>query len=457
MDYIDESEQIDMKTLAAISTAAAMGGIGTMKATSGNIGTRAKYIDYMRNYLPGFYSNKFGSKALASGKEAIAGNISIMKNIVNPNISYTHDVTGLSPRAYEQLLGQEEQLNFLRNESNKLLEFDPELKVKGNTAIYEKSKRQIAHIQKQQHYKLVNDYSNRFLFNNKGLTATDDVARYAQNFVSKIDNPVEAQKYFGGDKDAMRWITKGQGIKNQRHALYLLHKNPPKTGDVLRGIQFDNRVYNTFGNMNEIGGEKFSNLTPKKMESVLKKSGLSWKEINGKYFFKVSPRMKANYDWGGYQGIVEWNPKKRDKVKFYANDKRDLFKMKFGGRDVINVVQPKEISIPEAEAIISDELAPKKQKELVEKITRRKRAPKITKMAAKIYSPGNNIAYAKEVTAITQAQKEILTKKIPIKNIVRFMAKRFGFGLASAGISGLAVLALIGTIQMIKDRGEQGQ
>ena len=167
--------------------------------------------------------------------------------------------------------------------------------------------------------------------------------------------------------------------------------------------------------------------------------------------------MKANYDWGGYQGIVEWNPKKRDKVKFYANDKRDLFKMKFGGRDVINVVQPKEISIPEAEAIISDELAPKKQKELVEKITRRKRAPKITKMAAKIYSPGNNIAYAKEVTAITQAQKEILTKKIPIKNIVRFMAKRFGFGLASAGISGLAVLALIGTIQMIKDRGEQGQ
>ena len=77
-------------------------------------------------------------------------------------------------------------------------------------------------------------------------------------------------------------------------------------------------------------------------------------------------------------------------------------------------------------------------------------------MAARIYSPGNNVAYAKEVTAITQAQKEILSKKIPTKNIVRFMAKRFGFGLASAGISGLAVLALIGTIQMIKDRGEQG-
>ena len=33
-----------------------------------------------------------------------------------------------------------------------------------------------------------NDYSNRFLYNNKGLTATDDVARYAQQFVSKIDN-----------------------------------------------------------------------------------------------------------------------------------------------------------------------------------------------------------------------------------------------------------------------------
>ena len=49
---------------------------------------------------------------------------------------------------------------------------------------------------------------------------------------------------------------------------------------------------------------------------------------------------------------------------------------------------------------------------------------------------------------MTQARKEILKKKVPWKYIPKFMARRFGFGIA--GISAMAVLALMSTVA--KDR-----
>tara|TARA_R110002020_G_scaffold263694_2_gene478381 strand:- start:2142 stop:3485 length:1344 start_codon:yes stop_codon:yes gene_type:complete len=443
MDWMTEEERKKVLIAAAASGTA---GIAMTKGNS-TIGTRVKYLDTMKNYLDGFYSGKPGAKIFASGKEAIAGNLDIMKNFANPAESYAHDVTGLSNRAHQQLISQQQQINTLRNNSLKLIDDKKNILPRKKTA-YNNIRKDISKLQKKQHYKIINDYSNRFLFNNKGLTATDDVARYAQQFVSKIDNPVKAQPYMGGSKEAMSWIAKQQGVKNQRHALYLLHKTVPKHGDVLRGMQFHNPTYRIFQDMNRIGGKDFSKLTSKKVEAILKSSKMNHKKINGKFYFNASPARKSNFDWGGYNGVVEWNPTKRDKLTFYANDKRDLFKMKFGGRDVINVVQPKTITIPEAELRISASLNPKKQKEIVEKIARSTRGPDKARIASNLYFPGNTKKGVKDIEIMTQARKEILKKKVPWKYIPKFMARRFGFGIA--GISAMAVLALMSTVA--KDR-----
>jgi len=417
----------------------AVTGAALVKYAGGPMGTRIKSIDHMKNYLRGFYGGRILDKPVAAGKEALAGSVEIVRNIASPEVSYAHDKTGLSPRTYKTILEQERQLNTLRKKGDGLLKqlndskkvSDPKLQ-----AEFKKNSRLIAHIQKQQHYKLINDYSNRFLFNNKGIEATDDVARYAQKFVTKISNPADAQKYFGGNKDVMKMVVKSQGIFNQRHALYLLHKNPPKAGDVLRGIQFDKKVYNFFIGANEKGLE---NLTPTSYKNAVKAAGLKSELINGKYYFKLSPNIKGNYDWGGYQGIVEWNPKKRNSVTFYANDKRDLFKMKFGGRDVVNVVQPKEIAIPKIVADIQDELPPKRQAEIVKKIVG-SNAPRTKKLVASVWSPGNNIAHAKEITKMLSIHEEALKAKVPKRKLLSFVTKRLG-GLG-AGISAIAFLTL---------------
>ena len=58
--------------------------------------------------------------------------------------------------------------------------------------------------------------------------------------------------------------------------------------------------------MNEL--DSFDKLTRKKVIGMARSVGLSFNDklSTDKLFFKVSPAMKANYDWGGYQGIIEF-------------------------------------------------------------------------------------------------------------------------------------------------------
>jgi len=57
--------------------------------------------------------------------------------------------------------------------------------------------------------------------------------------------------------------------------------------------------------------------------------------------------MKPDFDWGGYQGIVEWSNRNPGKVRLHANDMRDWGTFRIGDKPVLNIVKPKTIGIPQ--------------------------------------------------------------------------------------------------------------
>jgi hypothetical protein len=59
----------------------------------------------------------------------------------------------------------------------------------------------------------------------------------------------------------------------------------------------------------------------------------------------LSPSIRPNYDWGGFNAVGVWDPKNSTKIKIMATDKRDLFGVKLGGLDTVNYVESKDIEI----------------------------------------------------------------------------------------------------------------
>jgi len=434
----DEKDQIDFPAIlddykGELATTAALGAAG-MWATGDN---RSRIAQYPYNFLKGFYSGGRGAQIGAFGKEVAANALPIMRDIVDPRTSYAYKRTGMSTRGYNELLKLQNDINILR-ENIDVEKID-------NPAKYKDSRKQLAHKQKKQHYKLVNDYSNRFLFRNNP-PATDDVARYAKQFVQPVGLKT-AVRNSGNSVEAMKYIMDTQGVKDITKAKYLMHKMSPKSGDVMRGIQFDRSVYNTFLRMNEIGLDKLNANNVKvaiaksndlKLSDTMKSFGKKGEE---KIYFKISPQMKPNYDWGGYQGIVEWDEKNPTKVKFYANDKRDLFGAKLGGKNVINIAPFKEISIPEVMGNIQEDLPEKRKKEIVRDIERNPNSKKIKKFIAADHSPGVNKKDSETIARLIKKHGRYLNYN-PLNK--KMMNPLWLIRHASIGATGLSLAAIMG-------------
>ena len=409
-----------------LATAAAIGTAGVY-ITGDN---RSRIAQYPYNFLKGFYAGGKGSQIGAFGKEVAANALPIMRDVIDPRTSYAYKKTGMSTRGYNELLKLQNDIDNLRENIDVEKVDDP--------VQYKKSRRLLAHKQRQQHYKLINDYSNRFLFTNNPA-ATDDIARYAKQFVQPVDLKT-AIANSGNTKQAMEYVMETQGIKDVTKAKYLMHKVSPKAGDVMRGIQFDRRVYNLFLKMNE--HDSFDKITKKKMIEMAKSVGLSVndKAASDKLFFKVSPNAKPNYDWGGYQGVIEWNRKKKGQVKFYANDKRDLFGAKLGGKNVINIAPYKEISVPEIVGKIQEDLPKKRKIEIVKEIERNPKAKAIKKFIAADHSPGLNKGDSEQIAKIIKKHGKYLSYN-PLNK--KMMNPLWVIRHASMGVGGLSIAALM--------------
>lgn len=435
MDWMTEEERIKTLKAAAIAggTSAAV-----LKLTGDN---RSRIAQYPYNFLKGFYGGGQMNQGLAVGREVAANALPIMRDLVDPRTSYAYKKTGMSTRGYNELLKLQDDIGNLQETMGQQLNANQEFKSPKHKAQFNISKKELGVTQRKQHYKMINDYSNRYLYRNNP-PLTDDVARYAKQWVKPVTTE-RAMVNLGGNKEIMDWMVKGQpGIKDVSKVKFLEHKMGAKVGDVMRGAQFDRPVYKAFVQMNEIGLDKMDASSYKKaiLNAGIKKENI--KTFGDKVFFKVSPGIKPNYDWGGYQAIVEYDEAIPGKVKFHATDKRDLFGMKLGGKNVLNIAPAKEIKIPEIVADIQDDLPVERKKQIVRDhpIVKHKNKKNAKKLKTNWKYPGINKNDAIELNRVIRKHGRLLNTSILNKRLANpiWLMRH-----ASMGIGGLSVAAIL--------------
>ena len=153
--------------------------------------------------------------------------------------------------------------------------------------------------------------------------------------------------------------------------------------------------------------------------------------------------MKPDPDWGGYQGIVEWNNKKPTKVRLHANDMRDWGKFRVGDKRVLNIVKPKEIGIPQIIKEIKD---------------------RETRPAAK--PPKRTTKHVSKPKALTDPRTKV-QRQVMNKLKSQYAGARYGTALPKAFMKRFAVSrlgavgAVFGTAMLLhsywKDRGDRKQ
>jgi len=168
--YVPEDKQIDMRALLdeyykELALTAA-GSAGVMMMTGDN---RSRLAQYPYNFLKGFYGGGRGNQIIATGREVAANALPIMRDVVDPRTSYAYKKTGMSTRGYNELLRLQDNIGNLQEEMGRQIELDSEgkyrYKNKEAEKTFRKARRTLANNQRQQHYKLINDYSNRYLLN----------------------------------------------------------------------------------------------------------------------------------------------------------------------------------------------------------------------------------------------------------------------------------------------------
>lgn len=345
-EWIDEAEQIDLASLQeeddkyrAGLTAAAIG--GTALALSGKEGQhfQKKALDNMSNYLENYYGKAFGKEGPAkigaftkeigkSAKGAVTG-------YFNPWSNYAYEATGITQKTWGEFNNYQAELNQIHDDFNKLPN-----KTKSNIELYNNK---LKSVHKKINAKLISDSTNYSMFSDIKGTGTI-VENYGDKTRQvKVLDYKKARPHLGNNSDKIANIlTKNQGI-DIKNTLYAVKTKNVVTGDVLFGLQFDNRAARLFAEMN-----KQDNM-PKmsKIKSFLDSNKWNYETRGKKIFFHLSPKMKPDLDWGGYQGVIEWDSRKPGKVKLHANDMRDWGTLRVGDKPVLNIVKPKTIGIPQ--------------------------------------------------------------------------------------------------------------
>lgn len=327
MEGYEEEQRAKRLALSAIVLSG--GAAAIMNKPEGYIAKKA--LDNFSNYLGGYYSGTPFAKQGAVIKEAARSGVGVITDYFNPFTSQAYEATGLTGKTWKELNDYQAELNKLYNDFN-------QLKRPNKTQIRDINKK-VKTVHQKINAKLISDSTNYSMFDELKGTGTV-VENYGK--LSKQINVLDyskAKKHLGRSDAIAEILTKNQGI-DIKNTLYALKTKNVTTGDVLRGVQFDPRVANFFKQMNERGNKA----TLGEIKSILGEKNVVTR--GKKIFFHTSPKFKPDFDWGGYQGVVEYDTNKPGKVKLHANDMRDWGRFKVGNRDVLNIVRPKEIGIP---------------------------------------------------------------------------------------------------------------
>lgn len=285
--------------------------------------------DYTHNFPRGYYNVGKAGKVGKLAWEGTKGVGRMGRSFVNIPMRIAEKTTGIPDYLYRDHLSGEREIQRIKNDYIKNYG-------KGGMT-FNKAKTLVRNIEKQTHYKLINDYGNRFLYNVP--PGNDALAKYAKQYVTGVSQKTFV-KDIGSRKIADFIASRQPGAEGVAGVKWLRHINPG-WGDVLRGAQFDRNFYSAMKMLKGFKGDHKDAMSM--MHSMMERTDAKALK-NGKMAFSLAPSIRPNYDWGGYNAVGVWDPKDPHKITIAASDRRDLGPFR-GKRVVVNYVKPKTIDI----------------------------------------------------------------------------------------------------------------
>mgnify|MGYP003138155067 CR=1 FL=1 len=258
----------------------------------------------------------------------------MIKQALSPSESFAFNKTGVSKISKDVY----SQSKLVKKEAIDLFKRDE--------ISYKKARNLIKNADKKVFAKLTNDYRNTWMYT--GKTPYKGINRFinreggtAKGVLVELKNKYNVLDDFNATdlKELGIGFQKTPTLYNQ----FAVYKNLPHS-DVLRMIQFDRGIYNRFQILDGIPlkNRKYA------IDKVFQ--GYKVTKVGDDVYIHMSPSGKPNYDWGGYKGLLKWNPKSPEKIKLLASDRPDLFgfSAESKGRNTLNITKAREITIPKA-------------------------------------------------------------------------------------------------------------
>ena len=328
------------------------------------------FANQSMNFLEGFYKpgiTEWGKGSLYA-QEGIKAAGRVIKMAANPYESIAYDKTGVSSLIKQKIGSMEAELKviddkYLAGDYGEQIKFNRDGSIKKGGSVIKKAKQAKNRIIKERHYKILNDAANREIFGGKISNVLTDYRKrkpHLQNFwdYDKVGN--QFRKLTGNDDIAEYIVSRhkiglpgfkrnlsmgtfdkvtGKLIKSNPNMRYIKWFDSSVSG-VLRGAQFN---YPTYEALNEL---KTGRMGQTQAINYLQKKGFNPTKIGKKILFNFNPSIKSNFDWGGYNAVAEWDYSRKGKVILHATDLRDTpISSFFKGKNVLNYVKSKEISI----------------------------------------------------------------------------------------------------------------
>jgi len=343
-----QDESLGFGTLGKFGT-----GVGLLGASTAMMrgqtpgGIRLATADYARNFLPGFYGKSVLGPQINQGinyvAEAAKTGYRVGKDATfGFTSSEFYNKTGVSPVLLK---------NINEIETTKDLINDQYLKGKiGKTQALSEIKK----AEKIAFFKASSDKANRMIFLGKSSKELDNIVGDAVKLTNKKDF---VNSMAGNRKDKNRianYVFTRQtpltnagftnlDTVNSKNMKFIKYSNL-QFADVLRGAQFDRNVYNRMLDLKSLG--KVDDIAS--AANILKGAGIKNADIvsGNKVVFSISPSIRPNYDWGGYNSVAIWDKRKPGKIRLIATDVPNTPVPGTGGKVLgIKYVDSREITI----------------------------------------------------------------------------------------------------------------
>tara|TARA_R110000823_G_scaffold44247_5_gene114788 strand:- start:851 stop:2272 length:1422 start_codon:yes stop_codon:yes gene_type:complete len=285
-------------------------------------GVRLAAADYSRNFLPGFYGQGILPQKLQQyGQYGLEGVKTAGRLGFDATVGFTrsefYNKTGVSP----VLLKNIKEIELVKSKMN----FDYlEGTIDKTSAL-----REIKKAEKIAFFKASSDKANRMIFLGKSSDELDNIVGNAVKETNKKDfiksmgiknstrgNEV-ANYVFQRQPDLLKAGFRDLNSVTPKNLKFIKYSNL-QFANVLRGAQFDKNVYNAMLGLKNLGNVKeldsAVNLLEKMKLSSVKPIG------NNRVVFSVSPSIKPNYDWGGYNSVGIWDRREPGKIRLIATD-----------------------------------------------------------------------------------------------------------------------------------------